>query len=159
MPPATNPVRVLVVKSGNTLLARLPIVPGLASQLEADIANDDYRLEVEGFLAGLQEELIDLVTRREVLLARALAKLEKQDLAEADKLVRELQTLRTREDFDRQIVAERQKIYDEDPAVQRKIDRMFEGTRRLLYQYLDPAPVEKLIVQLSAAKTAKSRAP
>ncbi|MCL4195318.1 MAG: hypothetical protein KJZ87_26505, partial [Thermoguttaceae bacterium] len=94
-----------------------------------------------------------------VLIARALAKLEKQDLAEADKLVRELQSLRTREDFDRQIVAERQKIYDDDPAVQRKIDRMFESTRRLLYQYLDPAPVEKLIVQLSAAKTARSRSP
>lgn len=159
VPPAASPVRVLVVKSGNTLLARLPVVPGLAPQLEADIANDDHRLEVEGFLAGLQEELIDLVTRREVLVARALARLEKQDIAEADKLVRELQSLRTREDFDRQIVAERQKIYDEDPAVQRKIDRMFEGTRRLLYQYLDPAPVEKLIVQLSAAKTARSRSP
>ena len=64
--PATNdPLRVLLIKNGGVLLARLPIVPGLVPELTAEIPDDDPRLEAEGFITGLRENLVDLVTRRQ----------------------------------------------------------------------------------------------
>ena len=70
IPPTDVPLRVLLVRSGNEVLARLPIVPGLEPQLTALIANDDQRLAAEGFITGLQEELVDVFARRKILMMR-----------------------------------------------------------------------------------------
>src|SRR5262249_33249717 len=66
----------LFVKSGQALLARVPVVPGAQSVEPLELPDDALRLETEGNIASLQAELVDTVARRAVLMsvARARAK-------------------------------------------------------------------------------------
>ena len=155
VPPAKEPLRVLVVKSGDQALARLPIVPGRVPQITAPIPDDDQRLAVEGFLNGWQEELVDLVTRREVLLIQARARLEEKRLDEAAKLLDQIRSLKTRDVFSRQLADAQRKSVSPDPGIQKKIDALFVETDKLLQQHLDPAAVDKLADALRAARSAK----
>ncbi len=52
--PGKKILRTLAVKNGGELLAHLPFVAGLEPSVTAAIANDDYRLQAEGFVNGLQ---------------------------------------------------------------------------------------------------------
>jgi hypothetical protein len=152
VPPAREPLRVLVVKSGDQALARLPIVPGFFPQITAPIPDDDQRLAAEGFLNGWQEELVDLVTRREVLLIQARARLEENRPDEAAKLLDQIRSLKTREVFSRELADAQRKTVSSDPGIQKKIDAMFVATQKLLRQHLDPAVVDKVADALRAAR-------
>ena len=46
------------------MLARLPLVPGLEPRMTAELRGDDRRLDAEGFLVGIEQELFDLAGRR-----------------------------------------------------------------------------------------------
>lgn len=150
--PSASPLHILLVKSGQALLARLPVVPGLESEMTAAVPDDDQRLEAEGFVHGFQEELVDLVTRREVLLARIRARIDAGKLSEAETLMAELRQMKSRDEFRRDLEREQKKIFSADPVIQRRIDTLFSDTRKLLQQYLDPAPVEQLVRELAQGK-------
>ncbi|MFH1267149.1 MAG: hypothetical protein ABIK89_15585 [Planctomycetota bacterium] len=154
IPPAEHPLRVLLVKNGGEFLGRLPLVPGVEPEVSAAIANDDQRLEAEGFITGLQEELIDLVTRREVLLAQASRQLEEKEFDEAEKLVRQLQGLEGRDDFALHMTQEEKKVFSPDRLIQAKIDAMFSKTRKLVAEYLNPSAIDQLDRQLHEARSA-----
>jgi hypothetical protein len=156
IPPAADPLRVLLVRNGTDTLARLPIVPGLQPKFFAPIANDDQRLEVEGFITGLQEELVDVVTRREVLLTRTRARIEKGELPEASKLVEELRTLQTADDFGQKLnSAQKQSRYRaDDPVRQAKIERLFQDTRKLIIKHLDAKVLDEISQELRQAARA-----
>ncbi len=152
VPPVENPLRVLVVKHGGALLARLPVVPGLQAELIAELANDDDRLAVEGFITGIQEELVDLVTRRQVLLTRAKLRLEAGKRKEARELFDELQKLPEADSFLRQLDNRRKRSLSTDAAAQAKINTLFGDTRSLIEKHLDPTPIEELWQELREAK-------
>ena len=63
-------MRLIYVKHGAHLLARLPMVPGLATSEEAVLPSDDKRMETEAFVKGMESTVMDLVARREILRAR-----------------------------------------------------------------------------------------
>lgn len=153
VPPAASPLRILLVRSGRETLARLPVVPGLLPELVAEVANDDRRLEVEGLITGLQEEMVDLVTRREVLFARARARIEAGEFGEAEELLRQLRALPTSAEFALILSAEQRKLHSEDPAAQAKIDAMFQDTQKLVQKYLDKAPIEAIHRELRKARS------
>jgi hypothetical protein len=68
----------MYVLSGNSLLARVPYVPGAEPQQTLAVPDDSIRLRVEGELELLQGDLIDLVAKRaqHILRARKLADLD-----------------------------------------------------------------------------------
>ena len=157
VPPAENALRVLLVKNGGEILARLPLVPGLQSECVAPIADDDGRLEAEGFITGLQEELVDLVTRREVLLARIEARLEDDKLDddkldEAAKMIDEVQRLPAAEEFSLRLKTRRAKIRTDDDATQAKINALFDDTQKLIHKHLGIDEIEELSQQLRKAR-------
>ena len=152
VPPADNPLRVLLVKNGSEFLARLPMVPGMEAEVVADVRNDDQRLEAEGFISGLQEELIDLVTRHEVLRAQYQTRFEEKKYDEAEKLIRRLRALETRRDFALYLAQEEKKVFSADKLSQAKIDQMFSKTLKLVNTYLDPAVIDQLDRQLREAR-------
>lgn len=151
IPPARQGLRILFVKSGSQLLARLPIVAGLEPRLEATIVDDHQRLAAEGFIIGAQERLVDVVTRRAVLMARIRGQLKAGRPQQADKLVVELYALQTRAQMTRYLDVEHKKRYSDDPLIQRRIDALFENTRKLAVQYLDPAPVDQVAQEVRQA--------
>ncbi|MEQ1906493.1 MAG: hypothetical protein ABL888_20080, partial [Pirellulaceae bacterium] len=66
IPPSEDGLRMIYLKRGARALRKLPIVPGFIPFLETDIANDEARLYAEGVIEGINIELIDLVTQRQV---------------------------------------------------------------------------------------------
>ena len=155
VPPAENPLRLLVVLHGGEPMAQFPVVPGLQPELTAKVPNDDERLAAEGFITGLQEDLVDLVIRREVLIARTKARIEAGQFDEAAKLVEELLRLdKSHSDLATLLSQQRRRIRSRDPDVQTKIDDLFGDTEKLLQKHLDPEPVNELREYFGEARAA-----
>jgi hypothetical protein len=127
-------------------------VPGYLPEVTAPLRNDAQRLEAEGMLLGIQESLVDLVARREVLSHRIRQRIEKGTLEEAEVLLRELQRLDTQEDFERRVQRRKQSLSSVDTRAQQKIDQLFADTRPLLGRFLNAARTEELQALLNKAK-------
>ncbi len=85
-----GPLRRLVVHSGGAVLANVPFVPGLVPEVSMELPDDSARLEAEGNLAIVQGELIDVVSRRTIMLARALSLARKEQWKQADELMAQI---------------------------------------------------------------------
>jgi len=148
-------LRILLVKHGGDFLARLPLAPGFVTTAVAEIPNDDERLEVVGIITGLQESLVDLVVRREMLMLRLRAAIEAGDFDQANEIVGHLHDVQLDEDRFRSRLRQRQQaIVSNNPYVQRKIDKMFGDTSKLMASYFDPRPMLKLEAELSRTRRA-----
>ncbi len=162
VPPGEHPLRVLLVRNGNHTLARLPLVPGMKDTLTAAVPDDRGRLQAEGFINGLREELVDTVSRREVLIALTEARLAAGKLDEAKSLLAKLQGLPAAKRLSLSLANARKEISSSDPTVQARINALFDDTKKLLDQHLDDKPVESLERKLRAAAkkaVAKKAAP
>ena len=158
IPPGEEPLMILYVRNGGQLLARLPLVPGLEQEAEAVVMDDDQRLAAESAVMAAQEELVDLITRRAVLAAQIRGAVRAGDFKSADRMLVDLFALRTRDQFTTQLAAQRQRLYSEDPIVQKHVDKMFEETRKLVVQYLDPNEIDKVSAEVREAKAAEANA-
>lgn len=139
----------LFIKHGRRLLAKVPFVPGYSEFAELALPDDDPRLIAEGYLMGVQDELVDLVTLRNILMARLRARMEAGDWDEATRLRDQLLELKSRDIFSSELTRYQQKLYCPDPVGQKQIDKMFEETQRLVSSYLNPAEVEELVKQIA----------
>ena len=152
--PSDSVLRTLYIKHGGALLARLPMVPGISDQLEVAIADDDLRLEAEGFITGVQQELVDIVSRRAMIYARAKSRLKAGKLDAADALIRELHVLGNRDKMAVLLDQAKNRSFSKDPAMQRKIEAMFADTRKLLFEYVDPKLADELAEELRKKREA-----
>ena len=156
--PAGSPLRILLVKNGAELLGRLPLVPGLAPLATAALPDDDQRLAIEGFITGLQESLVDTVAQREVLLVRIrarIAKGEKSGLEEARGFLAQLKRLPTRDQLAARLDERQKTNVASDARVRREIQKLFEDTREVIKQYLDPRQIEEAAASIAAAGPGK----
>jgi hypothetical protein len=144
IPNGDQPLLILYVRSGGLLLARLPLAPGLEPELPAQVTNDDVRLQVEGFVKGLQNRIMDAVARRELYIARFRRHLQKKELDKAKALLEEFRHLETRSDLAILVNQQEQRLTSQDRRVQAKIDQLFSQTRQLLAKFLDPQTANKL---------------
>ena len=141
-------IRTIYVRSGSRTLAKLPLIPGATEKLEAALTNDRRRSEVEGFLIGVQDDLVDLVVRREVLAASIEQAIKDDDIQKASEKLAELQSLETKADVDRRVTQFRQQQGTFDLKTQGQVDRLFAETEKLLGQHLNPnrlLEVERLV--------------
>lgn len=153
----TGALQTLLVKSGNQLLARLPLVPGQEPLLEAAVVNDDGRLQAEGFIATLQSKIMDLEARRQIGAVRLRAKIKDGKLDEAQQMLEEFRNLETRTDMSR--LLDKQVIRSADPTTQKRIDKMLIDARTLLVKFLDPELANVLQREIIAAKTKPAAPP
>jgi hypothetical protein len=144
-------MRVLLVRNGGDILARLPLVPGVDRSVQAVLPDDSERLDVEGFITGLQEELVDTVAQRELLLARIRARLKESRPAEAQELLAELRTLRTRDRFNAILTERRKTVITSDPLVRKQVERLFIDTEKVIAGFLDPKPLQEIEAEVAAA--------
>lgn len=151
VPAIDSPVRILYVKGGGILLARLPMVPGLNATATAEVADDDVRLGFEGFLTAVSDDVVDLVARRAILIARARNRMESGKLDEAEKFFDELRRLPAPEEIALEITEERNRNATADPAVTAKLDKLATESQKMLRRFLDPKPIEKLRSELNQA--------
>ena len=132
VPRAGGEMQVLYIKSGQQLLARLPVVPGQQPALTAKIVDDDNRLATEGYIAALANRALDLVARREILAARIRGRLKEGKVAEAQELLDEFRKLQTRADLARDLDQFRRRVATPDSLTQQRIDKLFADAQKLL---------------------------
>lgn len=149
-------LRVLWIKNGGLVLAKLPLLPGLDPAATALIPDDDERLAAEGIIHGLQHGFADLVVRRAVLMIQARARIEAGKLDEAQKLLDQLRSLGTQQQLAQIIRMARRKIYSQDPMIQHRIQKLFADTEQVVLRFLDDRQIEQLAEELRAARRGQS---
>lgn len=151
IPPGEGPLQVAWIKSGGLLLGKLPLVFGLHDSIDVPLAEDPARIQAEADLTAVRTELVDLVARRNILLARSRAALKGGDLALARRLADQLDKLPTRAQFNQRIDSVVRTTRSQDRLTQSRIERLVEETRSVLGQYLDPRQVGELRNQIIEA--------
>ncbi|MDO4550857.1 MAG: hypothetical protein Q4C96_06355 [Planctomycetia bacterium] len=152
-PQKDSPLALVIVKSGATILAKLPIIPGQEPFLTAEIPDMDMILETESINVGLQQELVDMVASRQIYLARAKTFLEEDDVENAKKMLAEIRLLPTREVFERTVLEKQKEFYSSEKNTQKQIEKMFTETLVLMAKFYDNAPINELEEQIRLRET------
>lgn len=151
-PPDEGAITTVMLRSDGQVLAKLPVPSGGGPALEIPVADSVARLRAQAESQVVREQLVDVVARRAIIMARIRAYLQKNRIEDARKLMAELDALPTSSIFGRNIQQAAKKIpASKDPLVQRNIDKMFSTTRELLGNFLDRRPVTDLQSQINAA--------
>jgi hypothetical protein len=152
VPPSDKPTETLMLRSDGQVLAKLVVTPGAAELLEAPIADDAVRLTAHSEVQTVREELIDVVARRAILIARIEALLKQKKAAEARELMADLNDLPTSTVFRSRIdeVAERLPE-SQDARVRQTVNGMFTATRDMLARFLDARVITNLQVKVNEA--------
>ncbi|MGN6136776.1 MAG: hypothetical protein ACTHOU_20030 [Aureliella sp.] len=140
--PLRQPLMLFYVKSGDLILARLPLVPGLNEVELADLPSDARRLEAEAILRGFQGDIIDLIGRRALAAARVSKYLSEKKFDEAEEVIGEVRRLRDYKTMADSLDGIQRRLLDESKeaiplAAKSRIDRMTQTTRDMLQKYLE----------------------
>ncbi len=149
-PDSVSPLHILVIKNGNALLAKLPILPGSQSELTAPVMDDDLRLQAEGYLQGIEEEIVDQIVLREIAMARIEAKIAKSDKQAAHDLLNDIRKMKTRDDFLRDLESRKSRFFTKEPAQQARINQMFDKTMKLLGEYMSSKRIAELETKINS---------
>ena len=143
----------MYVKNGGQLLARLPIVAGYHSRQLAEVPDDNPRLQAEGFIRGMNGQIMDLVAQRQILTARIRKRITENKLDEAQQLLEQLRTLKTRNDVQRELdMQARRQLASPYLSVQARIDKLYGDTRALLAKFLDADLPNQLMAEIRQAR-------
>jgi hypothetical protein len=154
IPRTDDSVSMLMLRTDGQVLARVPIVNGMAELQQMPIADNVTRLQAQAEAQVVREELIDLVARRAIMMARVKNMLKNGRVEDARNLMAELDEMPSPSVFDRRIDnAMRRTPKSDDPSVQKRIDSLFASTREMLSKFLGTREVTELQNQVNAAST------
>jgi len=160
IPKSDLAMRLLYVKNGGAVLARLPLVPGQSKVEVADLIGDDQRLRAEAYIRGTQNMIVDLVAIRQLFAARIRMRLQAGDLNEAKDLLEALRGEPTYEKIAADMGRKLLQLKGRNSGEQAKIDRMFAQTREMLVKNISPGLIRELEEAVMAAeKNPKPTAP
>lgn len=153
IPNSGSTLRVMYVKNGGILLARLPIVAGVDQRVVAEVPDDNARLQAEGFVKGLNGEITDLVVQRQLIGVRLRKKISEGKLEEAQKLLDEFRSLKTLNDLQRMLDQQltRQKPTT-NAGVKQKIDKLYADEREMIAKYVGAEMLNQLTQELASAR-------
>lgn len=150
--PGKSAVQFVVVKSDGVTLARVPVVPGAEPRLTIPLPDDDVRQRAAARLAAFREDVVDLVARRTILIARIRRQIEEQNFDAARELLTALDELPGPSQLNLALDREAQRLRTDDVQVQRRIDRLFSQTRTVLGKFLDPQAIGKVREEFQQAQ-------
>ena len=139
------PVRLMYIKNGGMLLAGIPIVAGHHEFTQAEMRDDETRLQAEAFIRSVQNTILDTVAQRQMISSRIDKSLQEgnRDAAKAELAkYRSLSSLPAVLDL---LNRRKKGLSSNDRRMQMQIDLMFEETQELAVKYLD----ESLEVELN----------
>lgn len=147
----------IYVKSGDNIMAMLPMVPGLKTIEIAELRDDSRRLQAESFVRGFQGEILDLIGLRNLLAAQITLYLKDKDFEEAEKALDQLRGLQSYNEMADELGLIQRRMLDEKdgpipPLAKSRIDRMFKTTLDMLQKYLQDDLVGKSERAVSDAK-------
>ncbi|PHS14358.1 MAG: hypothetical protein COA78_06010 [Blastopirellula sp.] len=148
-------LRLLYVRSGNNLLARLPVVPGLNATMIAKVADDARRLDAEGYLYGWRDQVVDTVARRQLLARRIRKELSNGNVENADKWYQDFKELKTVDELTQEVRKAKANFQQNDRVTQARIDKLFVDAQELAGHHRDQGLANTLRDEVNAAKKAK----
>ena len=158
-----DPLRLLYVKNGGAVLARLPIVPGFTPYEVADLTGDDMRLQAEAYVNGVSNAIIDLVALRKLLGTRIRNRLKKGQMKEAEELLLALREQPSKEilstDMDRKLGYFLNAIGPRAANARRKVENMFSTTREMLDKQISQREIQAIEEDFIRAKSNGGRLP
>lgn len=152
------PIVFVTVRSDARPLVQVPVAPGAVAEVQVPVADDAARLLVQETLTTFKERMVDIVARRNILMARAREHLKNGKTREAKQLLAQIDDLPTRANLDRYLVTlERDPAtQSKNPRVQHKIDRLFADSRKLMSTYLTTRELLELESEINRAATTPS---
>ena len=157
--PTDDPLRHLLVHSGESVLARVPMIPGLEPDMELNPPDDAARLRVEGALAMLEGDLIDIVSRTAVLMVRARKAADAERWEEVDEFIARIEELPDLNRIEAQIQAievpavERSKLLG-DRVAEGRIKRMCNRLKDVAAEHLDPQKLRDFQQEMAEQRSA-----
>ena len=144
----------IYVKNGAQPLARLPMVPGLETELTAQVADDDIRLQAEGYISGIQSRMLDIVASRALVNTRVDDRIEANDLEGAQYWVEQFRSIDTRTDLNALLSQQRSQLINRNPdrRTATKIDQLYGDTQNMIAEYIDDQMADELSAKVKAAK-------
>ncbi len=149
--PPHDGARIIIVKHGGELLAKLPLVPGLHPLLTAYLPDDTERLEAEGIIVGFQQAFIDLIARRKLYISRARKAVDDGKLDEARQHLDELKKLGSYAELTQTLRMAKQKMVSTDPRTQAKINKLFSDTQKVVDKFFNDSEIEELTLEINRA--------
>lgn len=130
------------VRSGQVMLARLPLLPGSLPEQAVELPDDRVRLQTEGELSTLQAQLADVVARRGMLGAAIRKGARTNDWKTVDPLLVDLAKLPgpaffTRELTRIRVVATKRVRQARDRQAERRIQKLCDDVQDLIGKFLD----------------------
>ncbi len=158
--PLRVPLILLYVKQGSAVLAKLPIVPGLAPVATAELPDDRRRLLAEAFIRGFQGEILDVVGMRNLLAAKVKQQVARDHRDAAKATVEELRRLKSYTQMADELEAIQRRMLDESDgpiplSAKNRIDGMFQATRTMLQKYLQDNLLTQSEQAIAAAPAAQ----
>ncbi|QDS95984.1 hypothetical protein FF011L_47880 [Roseimaritima multifibrata] len=147
-----SPLRLMYVKNGGAVLARLPCVPGQDPIATADLMGDDPRLQAEAYIRGVQNAIIDLVALRELLSVRIRLRIEKGNVVEARELLESLREQPTYEILSTDMRNKRLELGAPSRQQTAMIDQLFKQTFDMLGKHIDERIIRQLEVDVANAE-------
>jgi hypothetical protein len=142
----------LLLRSDGQLLAKVPVPAGAGPTWNIPIADNVSRLRAQAEAQVVREQLVDVVARRAIMMARIRAMLKQNRIDDAKALMTELDSLPSISVFGRNIENAAKRIpASDDPAVQRTIDKLFSSTRELLTKLLSARAIIELQGEINSA--------
>jgi len=155
-----HPLSWIYVRSGKSLLARVPFAPGLESHVTVELPDDSLRLGVEGELFMLQGELIALVAERAILMNQARRLAGFGDFTKTDGLVAQVEELDDASVFTGKLRTIRVDAVEaakkrRDLRSQTRVLAMCEELSTLIFRYLDETKIRDLKDEIKELKRIK----
>jgi hypothetical protein len=144
-----GPLLWLYIRSGESLLSRVPFVPGIVQTETIQLPDDSIRLAVEGNTDLLMIRLVDTVARRAVLIARARILAREGDWKHVDEQVAKIEKLPVIKEFESELTLIRvpaleAAVRDKNRFAEANVNHICTRVSGLIKRYLDQAPVRTL---------------
>ena len=136
-----RPVRLLFVRNGTNLIARIPVMPGVDRVLTAEVPVADSTLHAESLVLGIQEEILDTLATRQILVSQAVTFRQRSDRKGFDDTVLKLRQLKTQQNYESELNILKLQLPYDDSISRRRIETMIEQTRKLVRDSLPPVEV------------------
>jgi hypothetical protein len=152
VPPADNPLQILLITQGGQRLAQLPVVPGLEPRLALAVAPDARRMELDELSSALHDAAIDWAARYEALASRLKKRIAAGQYDEAERLLSELREMPTVEEHIKTNVRRLTKDIPSDPALRSRIDAIMTDVQTVLTSQLDAKAIDELARQIQKGR-------
>ncbi|MCH2178355.1 MAG: hypothetical protein MK106_06070 [Mariniblastus sp.] len=147
-------LRLIYVKRGNRALKKLPMIPGLYSNLMTTVPDDETRLYAQGIISGFQTEILNLVAQRQVFEDEIDTAIKNKNYDQASDLLDRYRALVTPQDVKNRMADEetRLKAQSVDKRELASITSMFGVLREALSARVGESIESDLMAKLQAAR-------